>query len=244
MDTNTIEIHSSLAVCPLCGSKSSKPYPRGLVPADHDSVDTDLPKIHCSVCSVRGGEGGGSEPLSAGHSTIDNYGGTGDNTARQTLETYISSDYSISQWDEMEDTRVQQAELQSSPNIYLSGPDELDELSIPASFCECARSYQDLSTWLVNGTRDPLFRQPLLGRPVGSPAIIAASEIRRVNKAKYRCIFCHHTFTAKHNLEGHIRAHLGEKPFKCNDNECGSAFTTKGDLNRHLRSRKHTGVPK
>ncbi|KAL4264637.1 hypothetical protein AB1N83_004200 [Pleurotus pulmonarius] len=89
----------------------------------------------------------------------------------------------------------------------------------------------------------PAFTNPpgepkLTMRPVGSPAICAAAEKRRKTEAKFRCIFadCDKSFTAKHNLESHEKAHYNIRPFVC---RCGSAFTAKADLKRHWKSQKH-----
>ncbi|KAM3956387.1 LOW QUALITY PROTEIN: uncharacterized protein ACR2FA_009642 [Aphomia sociella] len=49
---------------------------------------------------------------------------------------------------------------------------------------------------------------------------------------------CHKTFTTNTNLNTHIRAHNGERPYVCG--ECGKGFTSKNILNDHLRI--HTGV--
>ncbi|KAL4258039.1 hypothetical protein AB1N83_012207 [Pleurotus pulmonarius] len=76
-------------------------------------------------------------------------------------------------------------------------------------------------------------------RVVGSPAIAAAAYKRSCYAARFQCPLatCNRTFTTKHNLDSHERAHLGIRQFRCNS--CGSAFTKKGDLARHFKSQKH-----
>ncbi|KAJ8693152.1 hypothetical protein PTI98_010394 [Pleurotus ostreatus] len=86
----------------------------------------------------------------------------------------------------------------------------------------------------------PIGQAPTI-RTVGSPAITAASQNRRRVEARFQCQFqdCGKTFTAKHNLDSHMRAHLDIRPHGCN---CGSTFTAKGDLKRHQKSQQHAGA--
>ncbi|ESK87780.1 hypothetical protein Moror_15370 [Moniliophthora roreri MCA 2997] len=52
---------------------------------------------------------------------------------------------------------------------------------------------------------------------VASPAVIAASRARRKHGklADHRCSNCDATFTTRHNLQSHIRSHLGVRPYEC-----------------------------
>ncbi|KZT29591.1 hypothetical protein NEOLEDRAFT_611777 [Neolentinus lepideus HHB14362 ss-1] len=78
-------------------------------------------------------------------------------------------------------------------------------------------------------------RLPQIKEKVTSPAVRAASFSRRTKDARLYCPFdgCGATFTRKHNLEGHIRAHTGERPFSCDYPGCSSEFARAGDLKRH-----------
>ncbi|KAI0406999.1 hypothetical protein F4802DRAFT_605837 [Xylaria palmicola] len=53
------------------------------------------------------------------------------------------------------------------------------------------------------------------------------------SEATYRCTECDKKFTRNHNLQNHMRSHLGLKPFECK--ECGEKFTRKADCDRHER---------
>ncbi|RXG68530.1 Krueppel-like factor 7 [Armadillidium vulgare] len=53
-----------------------------------------------------------------------------------------------------------------------------------------------------------------------------------------QCPYCEYESTTPTNIKVHIRyKHTGERPFQCS--ECSKTFTSKSDLNVHLRV--HTG---
>ncbi|TFK48897.1 hypothetical protein OE88DRAFT_1618170, partial [Heliocybe sulcata] len=49
------------------------------------------------------------------------------------------------------------------------------------------------------------------------------------------CDICGSDFTRKANLIGHITAHKGERPFKCESHGCAKAFARLNDLKRHQK---------
>lgn len=51
------------------------------------------------------------------------------------------------------------------------------------------------------------------------------------------CSLCGKILGSQASLDRHLLVHSGERPFKCQD--CGLAFTTNGNMNRHLRSHRH-----
>merc|ERR1712228_277245 len=55
----------------------------------------------------------------------------------------------------------------------------------------------------------------------------------------YVCSYgeCQKRFTTKYNLDRHIKRHLGIKNHKCS--HCNKTFVTKHDLTKHIRT--HTG---
>ena len=56
------------------------------------------------------------------------------------------------------------------------------------------------------------------------------SSIRK----KYERVYCGKEFHRSDNLAEHIRSHTGEQPYNCL--RCQKAFTTKSNLNRHMRN--------
>ncbi|XP_011315168.1 ras-responsive element-binding protein 1 [Fopius arisanus] len=50
----------------------------------------------------------------------------------------------------------------------------------------------------------------------------------------YSCGVCHKVLSSASSLDRHVLVHSGERPFKCK--YCDMAFTTNGNMNRHLRT--------
>ncbi|GAA5848229.1 hypothetical protein JCM9279_000985 [Rhodotorula babjevae] len=60
--------------------------------------------------------------------------------------------------------------------------------------------------------------------------------------AKFVCELCGETFTRRYNLRGHQRAHKGEKPYRCSQEDCDKSFARAHDCKRH--ELLHLGVRK
>lgn len=240
MDTSPSETLYSF--CPVCKDQNC-------VSADCISINIHANSlvIRCSVCGTTYQVPG--PPLLAGNTTGDtNYPGVSDNTVQQAQEAYTPPDCetNVGQTDNSDARLVQQGQLQYPPgDNLLSGPDLDDYMPLQQYLSDYI--YEDaLKCWLnylaqICNTLLPTPSSTV--RPVGSLAMSVASESRRANKAKFFCPYkdCRgysRGFTAKHNFEGHMRAHHNERPHICV--ECGTAFTTKGDLSRHFKSLKHT----
>ncbi|XP_021375901.1 zinc finger protein 341-like isoform X3 [Mizuhopecten yessoensis] len=55
-------------------------------------------------------------------------------------------------------------------------------------------------------------------------------------KKKLRCNYCDKTFAKNFDLNQHVRAHTGEKPFQCI--VCGRAFAQKSNVKKHMATHK------
>jgi hypothetical protein len=55
-----------------------------------------------------------------------------------------------------------------------------------------------------------------------------------IETSKHVCHICGKHFSRKFHKEGHIRSHMGDKPFACS--ECGKAFTRDNDRKRHEKT--------
>ena len=55
-------------------------------------------------------------------------------------------------------------------------------------------------------------------------------------KKKLRCQYCDKAFAKNFDLQQHIRAHTGEKPFQCI--VCGRAFAQKSNVKKHMSTHK------
>ena len=55
------------------------------------------------------------------------------------------------------------------------------------------------------------------------------------------CAQCGYTTTFKSYMRRHIRVHTGERPFRCNQADCGASFSQKGMLTQHLLKEHEVG---
>ncbi|KAI0887320.1 uncharacterized protein GGS22DRAFT_107643 [Annulohypoxylon maeteangense] len=81
--------------------------------------------------------------------------------------------------------------------------------------------------------------------PVPAPALTPAAPKTTSGRKQYPsdlktriCHICNLAFNRPCRLEGHMRTHTGERPFKCD--ECGSHFATKKSRHDHMKS--HDGI--
>ncbi|XP_055892196.1 zinc finger protein 341-like [Biomphalaria glabrata] len=63
-----------------------------------------------------------------------------------------------------------------------------------------------------------------------------APEDETNTKPKLVCTYCNKQFTKNFDLQQHIRAHTGEKPFQCI--VCGRAFAQKSNVKKHMTTHK------
>ncbi|TFK36713.1 hypothetical protein BDQ12DRAFT_609191 [Crucibulum laeve] len=72
-------------------------------------------------------------------------------------------------------------------------------------------------------------------KQVGTAKTTEASKKRRKNgeQGEFVCVDCGRDFTTKFNLEYHMRSHTDDRPFKCPEPGCQSCFRSKSDCSRH-----------
>ncbi|CRK91203.1 CLUMA_CG004886, isoform A, partial [Clunio marinus] len=81
------------------------------------------------------------------------------------------------------------------------------------------------------------FQCKLCSKLLGSRAALQrhSKEVHSRNSAVVSCPRCQKLFQNRSNLKIHMLTHSGVRPFKCAENECSAAFTTKQCLQFHYK---------
>lgn len=64
---------------------------------------------------------------------------------------------------------------------------------------------------------------------------LSGENIQNIRKAKLKCNHCDKCLSSRQNLREHLYIHTGEKPYACNEPECGQAFRQGSLLSIHKR---------
>lgn len=81
------------------------------------------------------------------------------------------------------------------------------------------------------------FQCKLCSKLLGSRAALQrhSKEVHSRNSAVVSCPRCQKLFQNRSNLKIHMLTHSGVRPFRCMENECNAAFTTKQCLQFHYK---------
>ncbi|KIP09882.1 hypothetical protein PHLGIDRAFT_296537 [Phlebiopsis gigantea 11061_1 CR5-6] len=64
----------------------------------------------------------------------------------------------------------------------------------------------------------------------------SSSAASPIDKKRYPCGECGKRFERPSSLETHMHSHTGERPFKCTYHGCEKMFSTRSNMQRHLRT--------
>ncbi|XP_041372515.1 uncharacterized protein LOC121385791 [Gigantopelta aegis] len=105
----------------------------------------------------------------------------------------------------------------------------------PYTCKECGRSFNqkaNLQRHQLIHSSERAYKCELCDKTFTQPQTLKAHMVVHADKKPYQCNLCGKEFGRLHNLQGHMHMHTDSKPYAC---FCGSAFTLKGNLNRHKK---------